>query len=221
MKKIETKQGLRKLIDVAAGRAKADIVIKNGRVIDVFGGKILPVNIAICDGKIAGLGDYEGEVEYDAEGCYIAPGFIDCHIHIESSYVSPEEEGRLLVPHGGTTIIADPHEIVNVCGLKGLEYMIQAGKMTKMDIKYMLPSCVPATHFENAGAVIDADQMRKALEDYDVLGLGEFMDYVGVVGNKEESIDKLSVAAQQGRIVDGHAPALRGYSRKSPFRAGN
>ena len=138
------KESLKKLINVAAGRVPADVVIKNCKVVNVFSGEIEEGNIAICDGQIAGIGEYDGLEVIDAEGRYAAPGFIDSHIHIESSYVSPEELGRLLVPHGGTTIMADPHEIANVCGEAGLAYMIEAGKRTALDIKYELPSCVPA-----------------------------------------------------------------------------
>ncbi len=139
------KEGLKKLIDAAAGRVPADTVIKNCKVIDVYNGGIIDGDIALCEGMIAGVGTYEGKEVIDAEGKYAAPGFIDSHIHIESSYVSPEEIGRLLVPHGATTIIADPHEIVNVCGIRGLNYMLDAAEGTALDIKYMLPSCVPAT----------------------------------------------------------------------------
>ena len=143
-----TKQCLKNLIDVAAGRIPADLLIKNCKIINVFSGEITEGNIAITEGMIAGVGDYEAKEVVDGAGAYAAPGFIDSHIHVESSYLSPEELGRLLVPHGGTTIIADPHEIVNVCGLIGLQYMIDAAKNTKLDIRYMLPSCVPATVFD-------------------------------------------------------------------------
>ena len=144
------KDELKRLIDTAAGRIPADVVIKNCKIVNVFSGNITEGSIAICGDQIAGIGEYEGKEVIDAEGRYAAPGFIDSHIHIESSYVSPEEIGRVLVPHGGTTIIADPHEIVNVCGIRGLDYMMEAAKGTKLDVKYVLPSCVPATPFEHA-----------------------------------------------------------------------
>lgn len=201
---------LKKLIDVSAGRVKADIVIKNCKVIDVYSGKIIEGNIAISDETIAGIGDYEGIYEYDAKGQYASPGFIDSHIHIESSYVSPEELGKLLVPHGGTTIIADPHEIVNVCGLDGLEYMRNAAKNTKMSIKFTLPSCVPATPFENAGAVINADNMKDPIKYEDVIGLGEFMDFPGVISGNKSVLDKILVAKDEDKIIDGHSPGIFG-----------
>lgn len=205
-----TRQELKKLIDVAAGRIPADTVIRNCRIVDVYSGKITEGNIALCDGWIAGVGDYEGAQTVDAKGAYAAPGLIDSHIHIESSYVTPEEISRLLVPHGGTTIIADPHEIVNVCGITGLDYMMEAAKDAALDIKYMLPSCVPATPFENAGAVIDAEQMKEPILREDILGLGEFMNYVGVIGADEGVLDKLLVAKDAGKLIDGHAPAVLG-----------
>lgn len=143
---------LKKLIDIASGRTLADLVIKNCKVVDVCNGIIIEGDIALSDNLIAGIGSYEGKTVIDAQGKYAAPGFIDSHIHIESSYVSPEELGRLVVPHGTTTIIADPHEIANVCGFKGINYMLKAAEGTALDIKMMLPSCVPATPFEHSGA---------------------------------------------------------------------
>lgn len=204
------KEELKKLILTASGARKADTVIKNCKVVNVFSGKIVEGDIALCGDQIAGVGEYEGEVEIDAEGRYAAPGFIDSHIHIESSYLSPEELGRLLVPHGGTTIIADPHEIVNVLGIPGLDYMMDAAKNTKLDIKYMLPSCVPATPFENAGAVIDAVDMEDPILRDNILGLGEFMNFPGVVNGDDATLDKLMVAKDTGKLIDGHSPGLTG-----------
>lgn len=205
-----TKEKLTKLIHVAAGRVPADTVIKNCRVVDVYSGTITDGDIAICDGLIAGVGNYEGKETVDAKGKYAAPGFIDSHIHIESSYVSPEEIGRLLVPHGGTTIIADPHEIANVCGITGLDYMLRASENTALDIKYMLPSCVPATPFDNAGAVIDAEAMMDPIKDTRIIGLGEYMNYPGLIGAVESDIDKIMVAKDNGKLVDGHCPGVLG-----------
>lgn len=204
------REALAHLIDVAAGRVPADTVIQNCKVIDVYSGEIVEGDIALCDGKIAGIGRYEGRETVDAQGLYAAPGFIDSHIHIESSYVSPEEISRLLVPHGGTTIIADPHEIVNVCGLRGLDYMIEAAKGTALDIKYMMPSCVPATPFEHSGAVIDAAAMQAPIDRAEILGLGEFMNFPGVIGADGPTLDKLVLAQRHSKLVDGHAPAVNG-----------
>ncbi|MDR1157586.1 MAG: adenine deaminase [Oscillospiraceae bacterium] len=205
------KQALKRLIDVAAGRRPADMVIKHSKVVDVYSGCVTEGDIALCGGYIAGVGDsYEGVQVVEARGQYAAPGFIDSHIHIESSYVSPEEIGRLLTPHGGTTIIADPHEIVNVCGLEGLRYMLAAAEETALDIRYMLPSCVPATAFEHAGAVVDAAAMEAPMGDSRILGMGEFMNYPGVVAGRDEVLDKLLVAHRAGKPIDGHSPAVSG-----------
>jgi len=202
---------LKKRIDAAAGRIPADIVIENCKIVDVYNSTIIEgKSIAVTDGCIVGIGDYKGRQTIDAKGRYAAPGFIDSHIHIESSFVTPEEIGRLLVPHGTATIIADPHEIVNVCGMDGLNYMLEASKCTKLDIRYMLPSCVPATPFENAGAILDAEGMREPLKDARILGLGEFMNYPGVVGADDNVLDKLLAAINEGKIIDGHSPSLAG-----------
>ncbi len=204
------KEQLKKLIDVAAGRIPADIVIKNCKVIDVYNGAIIEGDIALCGEWIAGVGDYTGIREMDAAGRYAAPGLIDSHIHVESSYVSPEELGRLVVPHGTTTIIADPHEIVNVRGLDGLEYMIKASAGTALDIKWMLPSCVPATPWEHSGAVIDATAMEGPIKSKSILGLGEFMDFPGVIHANDAILEKLLTAKRQGKPIDGHSPGVAG-----------
>ncbi len=204
------KAELKKLIDVAAGREKADVVIKNAKVVNVFSGKIIEGSIAIVGEQFAGVGDYEGVEEIDAKGKYAIPGLIDSHIHIESSHLSPEEFGRLVVPLGTTTIIADPHEIVNVAGISGLNYMMNAAKNTALSVKFMLPSCVPATPFEHAGAIIDSQTMKGPIQFTNVLGLGEFMNFPGVINADDEVLNKLLVAKRFGKIIDGHAPAIKG-----------
>lgn len=206
---MEIKQ-LKKLIDVASGRVLADVVIKNCKVIDVYSGTIKNGDIALCDDLIAGVGSYSGHTEIDAKGQYASPGFIDGHIHIESSYVSPEELGRLVVPHGTTTIIADPHEIANVCGLNGVDYMIEAAKGTALDIKMMLPSCVPATPFEHSGAVIDAEAMKAPIKEDNIFGVGEFMDFPGVISGRDDILEKIMVAKNANKLIDGHSPGIVG-----------
>ncbi|MGM9650809.1 MAG: adenine deaminase [Faecousia sp.] len=215
-----TKQELKHLIDVAAGREPADLVIKNCMVVNVFTGKIVPGDIAVCGDRIAGIGSYEGRQTVDAQGKYAAPGFIDSHIHIESCYVTPEEISRLLVPHGAATIIADPHEIVNVCGIPGLDYMMEAAKDAALDIKYMLPSCVPSTSFEHAGAIVDAAQMEEPIRRDNILGLGEFMDYPGVISAGDPVLEKLLVARKAGKLIDGHAPSVAGLELNAYAAAG-
>ena len=217
---MQTREELSHLIDVAAGRVPADVVIKNCKIADVYAGEFVEGDIAICQGKISGIGNYEGQETVDAKGMYALPGFIDSHIHIESSYVTPEEISRLIVPHGGTTIIADPHEIVNVCGLKGLDYMMEAAKGTALDIKFMLPSCVPATPFENSGAVIDAEAMKTPIEKEEILGLGEFMNFPGVIHADGPTLDKLVLAQNQNKLIDGHAPGLKGKEMNAYAAAG-
>ena len=203
-----TKESLKKLIDVAAGRIPADTVIKNCKVVDVYSGKIIEGDIAISENMIAGIGSYKGNNIIEANGKYATPGFIDSHIHIESSYVSPEELGKLIVPHGGTCIIADPHEIVNVCGIVGLDYMMEAAKNTALDIQFMIPSCVPCTPFENAGAIIDASKMREPVTRNNVLGLGELMNFPGVVAADSDILDKVLVAKEYSKLIDGHSPGI-------------
>lgn len=215
------KHAMKKRIEAAAGRIPADIVIKNCKIVDVYNSSIIEgKSIAITDGCIVGIGDYQGGHVIDAKGQYAVPGFIDGHIHIESSYVTPEEIGKLLVPHGATTIIADPHEIVNVCGMDGMNYMLEASKGTKLDIRYMLPSCVPATPFEHAGAVIDAATMKGPIKEPRILGLGEFMNYSGVVGAEDVVLNKLLVAISEGKIIDGHSPGLKGNDLNAYAAAG-
>ena len=205
-----TREELKNLIEVASGRQEADLVIKNAKVVDVYSGIITEGDVAISGNYIAGVGDYSSSKEYNANGKYLTPGFIDSHIHIESAYVAPEELGKLLVPCGGTTIIADPHEIVNVCGITGLDYMMEASKNTALDIKFMLPSCVPATPFENAGAVIDAKAMQEPITRDNILGLGEYMNFPGIIYNSDNEVDKIMVAKNHNKLIDGHAPVITG-----------
>lgn len=203
------KKALKRLIDVAAGREPADLVLKNANVIDVYQAEMISGDLAIVDGKIAGInGEYQGKETIDLKGKIVAPGFIDPHIHVESSSVTPEEFSRLLVPHGTTTVLADPHEIVNVLGLSGLDYMIEAAKETALDIRYMMPSCVPATNMENAGAVIEAADMISSFEKKQVDGLAEFMNFPGVIHAQDEVLDKLLAAKERGLRIDGHSPMV-------------
>ena len=215
------KQKLIKLIDVAAGRKKADLVLKNAKIVDVFQAKILTGDIAISDGYIAGIGgSYQGVEERNYTGKYVAPGFIEAHIHIESSYVSPEEFSRVFIPRGTTTILADPHEIVNVAGLKGVDYMVNAAKNAKMDIRYMMPPCVPATNFETSGADLYADDMEDALKTGEVDGLAELMNFPGVINADDKMIDEILMAKKYGARIDGHAPQVVGKDLNAYIAAG-
>ncbi len=198
------------LIEVATGRRKADLVIKHARIVDVFSHKITEGSLAVVKGFIAGIGAYEGENEIDAHNKYIIPGLIDSHVHIESAMVSPEHFIEAILPCGTTTIIADPHEISNVCGLDGIKYMLDATKQCPMNVYIMLPSCVPVTTFEHSGANLGAEELKTYIGHPRVLGLGEMMDYPGVVHGNAEIIKKIALAKSMNKVIDGHSPMLEG-----------
>ncbi len=201
---------LEKYINAAAKRTKASLVLKNATYVNVFNGKIEKGDIAIEDDKIVGIGDYEGEQEIDVSSLTVIPGFIDGHVHIESSQLSPEEYASLIVPRGTTTIVADPHEIGNVCGMAGIEYIAKASENVPLDVKIQLPSCVPATPFETSGAIIDGKMVEENINNSYVYGLAEFMNYPGVINADEDVIRKLEAAQKYGKIIDGHAPSVTG-----------
>lgn len=206
-------KNIKTLVDAASGREKFDLVLKNGNVVDVFNGRIIKADVAIKDGYICGVGNYECENCTDVRNQYIMPGFIDSHLHIESSMVTPSEYVKTTLPHGVTTIIADPHEITNVCGENGLKFMKKVAEGLPMDINYMLPSCVPAADFEHTGAVLTAkDTVRLAPEFF---GIGEMMNYPGVCGGSEEVLNKLCMER-----IDGHAPLLSGSALDAYVCAG-
>ena len=207
------KSTLHHLIDVAAGRVPADLCLKNCRVVDVFNKDLFSADVLITRGLIAGFGGSDfppAEETFDAKGAYLAPGLIDSHVHIESSHLSPAEFSRLVVPHGTTTVVADPHEICNVCGLEGFDYMLKASKDTALQVFLQVPSCVPCTPFEHAGAVLEAEQIALRLGNPRVLGLGELMNFVGVCAADDGILDKLIVADRFHKLVDGHSPGLFG-----------
>lgn len=215
------KKNFKKIINTAAGRIPADLVLKNGKIVDVYNGQIIEGDVAVCGQWITGVGtSYQGIEEIDVQGKYISPGLIDSHVHIESSYVTPEEFGRLVIPHGTTTIVADAHEIANVCGIKGLNYMIAAGQNTPLNIQWMLPSCVPAAPFEHTGAVIDADAMAQPLASGNFSGLGEFMNFPGVIHADSDVLDKLLAAQKYDIPVDGHSPGIQSYELNAYASAG-
>jgi adenine deaminase len=201
------KARIKNRIDVASGRVKADLVLKNARIVSVFTEEILEGDVAIVGGEIAGIGQYEGVEEIDLEGRYVAPGLIDGHVHIESSMVTPAQFAKTILPRGTTAIIADPHEIANVCGLGGIQYILDNSEVLPLDVFVMLPSCVPSTSFENAGAKLLADDLETFMDHPRVLGLGEMMDYPAVESASPEAIDKL--AAADGKLIDGHGPVIK------------
>ena len=215
------KSELKNLIEVASGKILADLVIKNCRIVNVFSGEIEFGDIAIVGDKIAGIGkNYDGKKIIDAKNKFAAPGFIDAHIHIESAYISPEQLAKIIIPCGTSTIIADPHEIANVCGLVGLKYMIAAAKKTKLQIIYSMPSCVPATNFEDSGAILEAEDMKEILAEKNIFGLGEFMNVPGVIDCDEKVLDKIILAKNFNKLIDGHAPNLHGKNLNAYVCAG-
>ena len=211
---------LEQYIDAAVGRKKAETVLKNGRFVNVFTGEICEGDIAVEGGKIVGFGKYEGETEYDLAGKTAVPGLIDAHVHIESSQLSPEEFARLVLPRGTTTAIADPHEITNVCGIAGAKYIADASKNTPLEVRVMLPSCVPATAFETSGATLTGADTEKYIGADFIHGLGEFMNYPGVLYKDSEVMKKLAAARKAGKVIDGHAPATSGLGLNAYIAAG-
>ncbi|MCY8564781.1 adenine deaminase [Bacillus sonorensis] len=195
-------------LGAAGHRRKADTVIKNGKIMDVFNQEWIEADIAIVNGAIVGLGDYEGEEIIDAKGQMIVPGFIDGHVHIESSMVTPPEFAKAVIPHGVTTVITDPHEIANVSGAKGLRFMMGQADLTPLNIYFMLPSCVPAAAFEKSGAVLRAEDLKPFYGRDEVLGLAEVMDYVSVEAAEPDMAQKLFDAHAAGKRIDGHLAGL-------------
>ena len=201
-------KNLKKRLAVATKKEKAELVIKNGKIIDVFTLTIYKADIAIADGIIVGIGSYEGARTLDAKGAYISPSFIDGHVHIESAMVPPEEFAKIVVPHGVTSVIADPHEIANVGGLEAVQYMIKASKDLPLEVKMMVPSCVPATSFEHNGAQLTSDEIAQLFDEDGAYGLGEVMDYPSVFSGEEEMMRKLEASWQRRKLIDGHAAGL-------------
>ena len=193
-----------KHIEQCTHREKADLVFKNCKAVNVFIGEIEECDIAVSDGIIVGVGRYDGKKEIDLNGAYVSAGLIDTHLHIESTMLSPANFAKAVMPYGVTTCIADPHEIANVSGIAGVEYMIKEAKTVPMDIRFMLPSCVPATPFEDNGATINASDTEKFIKNPDIYGLGEFMNSPAVRAGDEEAMRKLKCCAKTGKIIDGH-----------------
>lgn len=197
-------ENLKKIINIASKKEEADLVLKNGNIINVFTNEIINADLAICDNKIAGIGNYNGKKEIDCTNKYISPSFIDSHVHIESSMVNPKEFAKAVLKRGTTCVIADPHEIANVCGIDGIKYILESLKKSSFDIYMMLPSCVPATNFENSGANLSAKELEKLIDYENVIGLGEVMDYMAVINKENHIIDKLNLF--KDKIIDGHGP---------------
>lgn len=195
-------------INAAMGKVKAELVLKDAFIINVFTQTIEKKDVAINDDAIVGIGKYEGNHEIDCKGFFVAPGFIDSHVHIESSMVTPEIFSDLVIKKGVTTIVADPHEIANVLGEKGIEFMLENSKKGDIDTFFMLPSCVPAVDFEDNGAVLEADNLEKFINHPKVLGLGEVMDVNAVTSGNKNMLKKILMVNNQNKSIDGHCPKI-------------
>jgi len=199
-----------RIIRVAAGREDADVVLKNATYLNVFSNELCTGDIAVCEGLIVGMGEYSGREEYDMTGKIVLPGFIDAHIHLESALVSPKEFAKAVLPHGTTTVITDPHEITNVMGTDGIDYMLQATEGLPIDVRFMLPSCVPSTPMDESGANLDYRAIDSFYDHPRVQGLAEMMNYPGVVAGDPATVEKIVAAQAHHKKIDGHAPGLRG-----------
>ncbi len=208
----------KRLVDCAAGRIPADLVLANGRVIHVHTGETTLTDVAVIDGRIAGLGAYEGREIIDLAGKYISPGFIEGHIHIESSMLVPSQFAAAVLPHGTTTVICDPHEIANVCGTAGIHFMLSDD--LPLSIYAMAPSCVPATHMETSGAVLSAAEINDLLNHPRIIGLAEMMNFPGTVAAIPDVLAKILIARERGLPLDGHAPGLSGQALQAYVATG-
>ncbi len=210
---------LSSLISVAKGEIPADLLLTNARVVNVFNGEIEFGNVAIYGDRIAGVGDCrQAKAVVDLGGQYLAPGLIDGHTHLESSLLDVSQYAQAVVPHGTLALVTDLHEIANVCGLAGIKYVLGCARRLPLDLFLMAPSCVPATHLETSGATLGTEEIRHILRWRQCLGLGEMMNFPGVIGGRAEVLRKIALAAD--KVVDGHAPGLKGNALSAYIAAG-
>jgi adenine deaminase len=208
-----------RLLSVARGDIPADLLFKNARIVNVFTGEIEKGNIAVAEGMIAGIGDYQsGKEIIDLKDRFLAPGFIDGHVHLESSMLSPAQYVRAVVPRGTSAIVTDLHEIANVSGIDGMKYVVDCIRPLSMDIFLMVPSCVPATHLETSGASLNAETLRQVTDWEEYTGIGEVMNYPGVIGADPGVLDKIEIS--RGEATDGHAPGVSGKDLNAYIAAG-
>jgi adenine deaminase len=207
-------------LDMAAGKRPAEMVLANAQIVDVFSHQIIEGDVAIGEGKILGIGDYKTADRMDMQRRYILPGFIDAHVHIESSMLAPRHFAQCVLPRGTTTVIADPHEIANVLGCGGIRYMLDATEPLPLNVFFMLPSCVPATPFEHSGATLTAEDLAQFIDHDRVLGLGEMMNVPGVLGAQADVLDKLKMTISHHKRIDGHSPGLSGKELNAYIAAG-
>ncbi|MDY6894033.1 MAG: adenine deaminase, partial [Thermotogota bacterium] len=206
------------LLPTALGKEKADLVFKNGKIIDVFNEKIIEEDLAISNGLIIGFGNYEGKEEVDLEGKFISPGFIDAHLHLESAMVTIEEFAKTVIPLGTLTLVADPHEIANVAGKVGIKYFLTIGNNLPWNFNLMIPSCVPVTPFDKSGSILNAEKIKELMTEGSFFGLGEVMDYEGVITAQDYIWDKIEL--MKNYFIDGHAPKLEGKFLNAYLLAG-
>ncbi len=209
-----------RIIAVAAGREPADLVLKNATYLNVFSNELCRGDIAVAEGLIVGMGEYSGTREVDVSGKVVCPGLIDAHIHLESSLVSPTEFAKAVLPHGTTTVITDPHEIANVMGTDGIEFMLEATEGLPIDVHFMLPSCVPATPLDESGANLDYRAIDSFYDHPRVLGLAEMMNYVGIINGDSTAVEKIVASQSHHKKIDGHAPGLSGKDLNAYISAG-
>ena len=210
----------RRIINAAAGREPADLVLKNATYVNVFSNSLCTADIAVAEGLIVGMGEYSGNEEVDMTGKIVLPGFLDAHIHLESSLVSPKEFVKAVLPHGTTTVVTDPHEIANVMGADGIEYMLQATEGLPVDVRFMLPSCVPATPLDESGAILDYRAIDSFYDHPRVQGLAEMMNFVGIIAGDDQLVEKIVAAQAHHKKIDGHAPDLVGNDLNAYVAAG-
>ena len=204
------REQLQRRLSAARGDCLAELVLKNAQIINVFSGEVQRGDVAVCDGVIVGVGSYTGQREVELDGKYVCPGLIDGHIHIESSMLCPSAFARAVLPHGTTAVVTDPHEVSNVAGTQGLEFMLEAARNLPLSVFFMLPSCVPATPLDESGAVLDAGTLKPYYAKPQVLGLAELMDFFGTVQGEGAILDKILDCQAAGGLLDGHAPFLSG-----------
>src|SRR5262245_2331775 len=205
-------------LGIARGEQPAELVFKNAKLVNVLSGEIHPANVAVEDGRVVGIGDYKGRKTIDLKGAYLAPSLIDGHFHVESSMLTAPEFVRAVVPHGTGAVVIDPHEYANVLGLDGIRYVLESTKNLAVEFFIMLPSCVPATHLESAGAELTADDLKLMMHDGRVAGVAYFMNFSRVFLSFK--IELAEIAAGKGKAIDGHAPGLRGNNLNAYVLAG-
>ena len=211
-------RNIQQKLSVARGERRAELLFKDARVVNVFSGEIHKTNVAVEDGRVIGFGGYRAKRVIDLKGAYLAPSLIDGHFHVESSMLTAPEFARAVVPHGTGVVVIDPHEYANVLGLDGIRYVLESTKNLAVDFFIMLPSCVPATHLETAGAKLTADDLKLMIHDDRIAGVAELMNFPGVfLGMKNELAQ---IEAGKGKAIDGHAPGLRGKNLNAYALAG-